>query len=133
MTLLHDSPALTRAIGEIEALLVPLRKRLAEMPASQRRTLPPRQPYDDPREELEAEINAMQHILSRLREVDTGATLQDIYHAALGFTSRIAEYPTTIGENRAGIYLKNMLGGVLEELGLHQLPHPKPKPGHKGG
>ena len=83
--------------------------------------------HSDRDKELEAEIEATKRILERLKQVDSTASLVDVYDRACSLIARIAEHPKTIGENAAGIYLRDKIGAALQRLGID--PPSSPSPG----
>ncbi len=73
-----------------------------------------------------AEINAIQRVLARLTNVETGAQLVDTYDEARGLMMPGDKIETarTAGEDRAGVWLKQRIESALDALGVESSPGP---------
>lgn len=116
MTSLRSNPALIGAIANIETRLTRLREERSSQPGDN----------TEKAQELDAEISALKRTLNQLTEVDSSAALVNVYYSALSLATRIAEHPRTIGESQAGLYLRDRIGEVIEQLGIDPIPAPSP-------
>jgi hypothetical protein len=80
----------------------------------------------DSRLEIASRAAAIEQTALELERAENEKALVRVYDHAVSLIARVAEFPRTLGETAAGIYLRALIGDLLEKMGIDPSPLPMP-------
>ena len=76
--------------------------------------------------EIASRAAAIDKAALELERAENEKALVRVYDDSVSLIARVAEFPVTLGETAAGIYLRALIGDMLEKMGIDPSPLPMP-------
>jgi hypothetical protein len=80
----------------------------------------------DSKLEIASRAEAIERTILKLERAEDEKALVRVYDDSVSLIARVAEFPRTLGETAAGIYLRALIGEALEKMGIDPTPPPMP-------
>jgi hypothetical protein len=98
--------------------------RKAELGRTPRRTdkFDPLAPHDHPHEQLAAETASLERMIAMLESARSKEDLISVYDHAKSLQPRVIEFPSTAGEDAAGLYAFTRIRDLLDDFGIDPKP-----------